>query len=218
MCGKTHSYVRHDSLICVTWLTHMCDMTHSYVRHDSFISETWLIRMCKKTRWCVIRHIHIWDMTHSYVRHDSLLCVTWLTHMWDMTHSYVWHDSLICVTWLTHMCEMTHLFMRHDSFPFVTWLVRGNIFLQHCDLLETCDFMHSYGNGIQLVGSIKSYVSFAKEPYKRDHILQKKTCNLIDPTNHIHPISKVGLSHMCDMTHSYVWHDWFMCDMTHSHV
>ena len=24
-------YVWHDSLTCVTWLTHMCDMTHSYV-------------------------------------------------------------------------------------------------------------------------------------------------------------------------------------------
>ena len=26
------------------------------------------------------------------------------------------------------------------------------------------------------------------------------------------------LIHMCDMTHSYVWHDSFMCDMTHSYV
>ena len=77
----THSYVWHDSFICVTWLIHMCDMTHSYVWHDSF-------------------------MTHSYVWHDSFICVTWLIHMCDMTHSwlirmcdikmtysYVWHDS-----------------------------------------------------------------------------------------------------------------------------
>jgi len=42
----THSYVWHDSCICVTWLIHMCDMTHSYVWHDSFICVTWLIRMC----------------------------------------------------------------------------------------------------------------------------------------------------------------------------
>jgi len=27
----THSYVWHDSFICVTWLIHMYDMTHSYV-------------------------------------------------------------------------------------------------------------------------------------------------------------------------------------------
>jgi len=45
--------MRHDSLICVTWLIHMCDMTHSYVWHDSFICVTWFIHMC--------------DMIHSYV-------------------------------------------------------------------------------------------------------------------------------------------------------
>jgi len=43
----THSYVWHDSFICVTWLIHMCDMTHSYVWHDSFICVTWFIH-----RWC----------------------------------------------------------------------------------------------------------------------------------------------------------------------
>ena len=55
----THSYVWHDSFICVTWLIHMCDKTRSYVWHDSFVCVTWLIRMC--------------DMTHSYVWHDSFL-------------------------------------------------------------------------------------------------------------------------------------------------
>jgi len=43
MCDMTHSYVWHDSFICVTWLIHMCDMTHSYVWHDSFICVTWLM-------------------------------------------------------------------------------------------------------------------------------------------------------------------------------
>ena len=80
----THSYLWHDSFICVTWLIHMCDMTPSYVWHDSFI--------------CV-------DMTHSYERYDSIKIVTWLVHMWDMTHAYVRHDAFICETWLIHMCR-----------------------------------------------------------------------------------------------------------------
>jgi len=29
--------------------------------------------------------------------------------------------------------------------------------------------------GLRFVGSLKTYVSFAKEPYKRDYILQKRT-------------------------------------------
>jgi len=59
----THSYVRHDSFICVTWLIHMCDMTHSYVWHDSFICVTWLIHLC----------------------HDSFICLTWLVDMCNVT-------------------------------------------------------------------------------------------------------------------------------------
>ena len=70
---RLHSYVWHDSFICVTWCIHMCDMTRSYVRHDSFICATWLIYMC--------------DMTHSYVWRDSFMCVTWRIHMCDVTHS-----------------------------------------------------------------------------------------------------------------------------------
>jgi len=60
----THSYVWHDSFMCVTWRIHMCNMTHSYVWHDSFICVTWLI--------------HTSDMTHSYVWRDSFTRVTWL--------------------------------------------------------------------------------------------------------------------------------------------
>jgi len=40
---------------------------------------------------------------------------------------------------------------------------------------------------LRLVGSIKSQISFAKEPYKRDDILQKG--HLIDPTDRSHPIA-----------------------------
>ena len=71
-CGMTHSYVWHDSFICVTWCIHMCDMMHSHVCHDSFVCATWLIRMC--------------DMTHSYVGHDSFIRATWHIQMCDMTH------------------------------------------------------------------------------------------------------------------------------------
>jgi len=43
MWDVTHSYVRHDLLICVTWLVYKCDMTHSYAWHDAFICATWPI-------------------------------------------------------------------------------------------------------------------------------------------------------------------------------
>jgi len=89
----THSYVWHDSFICVTGLTRTCELTHSFVWRDSLICVTWLIHMC--------------DMTHSYVWHDSFICVRGLTRTCELTHWFVWRDSLICVTWLIHMCDMT---------------------------------------------------------------------------------------------------------------
>jgi len=93
MCDITHSYVWHDSFVCVTWLIHMCDMTHSYVWHDSFMCVTWLIHMCA--------------MTHSCVWHDSFICVTRLIHLCAIPHAD--HVNLylyahICIHIHTPMC------------------------------------------------------------------------------------------------------------------
>jgi len=63
-CDMSHSYVWHDSFICVTWFIHMCDMTHSYVWHDSFIRATWLI--------------YKRDMIHSYMWNDLFALMIWL--------------------------------------------------------------------------------------------------------------------------------------------
>ena len=44
---------------------------------------------------------------------------------------------------------------------------------------------------LRLVGSLKLQVSFAKEPYKKDNILQKKTYNFKEPTDRNHPIGRL---------------------------
>jgi len=41
---------------------------------------------------------------------------------------------------------------------------------------------------LRLVGSFKSQVSFAKETYKRDDILQKENDGFKEPTNNSYPI------------------------------
>jgi len=105
----THSYMRHDSLICETWLIHISDMTRPYVwhdmRHDSYIYETWLI--------------HMWDVTHSYIRYDSSIRETLLFHI---------YDSFMCVAWFFHTLQpvvattavrdMIGSYVRHDFFIF----------------------------------------------------------------------------------------------------
>jgi len=48
MCGTTHSYVWHDSCICVIQLV---------VWHEAFVRVTWLI--------------HMWDMTREHLPHGN---------------------------------------------------------------------------------------------------------------------------------------------------
>ena len=64
MCDMTHSYVWHDSCICVTWLIYMCETIH--VWRDAFLCVTWRIHVC----W-----------------HDSFLCVKWRIYVWDMSET-----------------------------------------------------------------------------------------------------------------------------------
>jgi len=116
----SHSYVWHDSLLCVTWLIYMCDMTHWYVWHDTCICVTWHMHMCDMTHWYVWHDSFMCDMTRNpqshfsmlsgisskvvcvWERHELFILATWLIHSCDMTHSTharVWHDSFMCVTW-----------------------------------------------------------------------------------------------------------------------
>ena len=109
MWDMTHSYVRHDSFICATWLIHMCDMTHSYVRHDWFI---WVTRLI---------HIHVYTYSYSYAhrklliegaREESVASQMWSAGCWlfiCVTHSYVWHDSFLRATCLVYISICTYI-------------------------------------------------------------------------------------------------------------
>ena len=90
----------------------------------------------------------------SHVWHDSFTCVIWFIHICDKSHSHVWQDSFTCVTWLIHMCDMT---------PSHVWCPkRTNTHVTH---------VNSHMNRHVM---IYSSVSFAKEPCKRDSILQQR--------------------------------------------
>jgi len=124
----THSYVRHDSFICGTWLNidicfhwhllvHMCDMNQSYVWHDTFTCVKCRVHMCDMTRsyvWHKSCHTYERVMSHIWTRHVTHVKVSCLTYEWVMALvSHMWFDSCserlaacMCVTQL-HMCNMT---------------------------------------------------------------------------------------------------------------
>jgi len=211
-CGMAHSCSWHVLFTCVSHvftcvilLIHTCELTRLYVTGNLFIHATWRIYMCNMTCscvWyalfiCVIWRIHLCDMTYSYVWHDPFVLLTWIFHMCDMTHSFVWNDSFKCMTWLTHMCDMTH------------WYV--------CNTLPRSDlwpFTYTRMGWLWLVGSIKLQVSFAKEPYKRDYILQKRPIILSILRTVASPYAHPSYAHNCYKhiyIHTFIVH-------THAHL
>jgi len=143
MCDMTHSYVWHDSFICVIRPIHVCDVTRAVCGVprlstrmltvvDPFTYVTWLIRMCDMTHsyvWhnsfiCIIRPIHVCDVTRAVcgvpktIDNDVAFidksfgfdtAVSEAVKVCDMTRSNVWRDSFVRAIWLIHMCDMTHL-------------------------------------------------------------------------------------------------------------
>jgi len=87
-------------------------------------------------------------------------------HTHKFTHARACNHAWVCV------CDTPYAHVWNGACTCVTGLT-GHV-----------DFM----GWLRSVGSLKLYVSFAKEPYQRDDILQK-TCNFIDPTNRSYRIS-----------------------------
>ena len=97
----SHSYVSHDSLLRLPWLTPMCDGNHLYVYHDPHLCVPWLMNhQCRSRDMTFFKKQkeHLYAGTHICVCapsfNDSHLCVQWRTFM---SISYVCHDSHLSV-------------------------------------------------------------------------------------------------------------------------
>jgi len=243
MCDMAHSYVCHDSFICVTELIHMydkthsvCDMTHSYMWHDSFICVTWL---SPDLSTCVTGLIHMCDMSHSYVWHDSFLRMTWLHmcgmtqscfwHDWVMTYSHVRHDSFVCVTWLIQMIDMTHSFVWHGWFSDMTWPVHNVTWLIHTSAMKhsymyhdspyihICTMTHTFIHVPWL--TIHSYMCHESPYIHMCDVTYTHTCDMTHRGSFpwYRPRRAIRI-HACDKTHSYAWHDSCMYVAWHIHI
>ena len=116
----THSYVRHDSFTCATWLIHMCDVTPSRVWHDPLtlsLAETGAPSLAYGSSMhgvCVIS---------TCVTCFTFTCATWLMQICDMTHWQVWRYSFTCVTWLIHSLthSLTHSIWHLQRQALILW-------------------------------------------------------------------------------------------------
>ena len=159
--AATHSYVCHDSFICVTYLIHKSEMTHSYVWHDTpvvrfpyaYKQVCTHLDISRSNMW---HDSFIYATTHSYVWHDSSIFVTCNTpirpslgvYKLAVTHSYVWHDSFICVTWNTSRqisirSQPGGYTPTHFSHKCVTWLIHMCGMINHTWLIHLWHMTHS---------------------------------------------------------------------------
>jgi len=80
VCGMTHSYVWHDSCMCVTWLIHMCVMTLVQVQegigrtpsNDKAIgrSPSTAIQVCRVWEYTYDE----WNRRHETFQHPTHTC------------------------------------------------------------------------------------------------------------------------------------------------
>jgi len=156
---------------------------------------------CHTYEW-VMSHIYEWVKSYiwkSCVTHVNASCHTCslrrmshVTHMSGSCHTYVIY---VCYesrhTWLIQVCvchdlnESWHTYIR--SVPAQSDLERGPPDSLHTKntYIHTHTYIHAnmhacnihadmHMGWLRLVGSLKLQVSFAKEPSKRDYILQKR--------------------------------------------
>jgi len=138
VCGVTHAYMWHDSLIVMTWLIHVtgyiCRQCHRLVRvfgctcgQQVYMGVTWFIHERDMTGHdnsrcgfaCMWHDSIMYNTTHSFVRR--------LIHIRDMTNSWCGFlgarvareyllcvkDSLVYVAWL--------MYTSYDSFTRDMW-------------------------------------------------------------------------------------------------
>jgi len=107
--------------------------------------QAWWLHTCIHT--CIYTDIH----KHMNIR----IC------MWTYMHTFISSVQASCNhSWLQHTHIYTCMYTcirKHTNKQVYIWT-----------------YMHTFMGWLRLVGSLKLHVFFAKEPYKRDYILQKR--------------------------------------------
>ena len=136
VCDMTHSYVRHNSFICVTWLTHMCDMTrHTFcsswvpatTRIPVSITAPSIVSKCSCEEKKLMSHLqlsHICrdEICYTYKWGTSHIWMSHVTHKWGTSHIWVGHVTDMIEsrhTWITQMHDSCHIWMSHVIYEWV---------------------------------------------------------------------------------------------------
>jgi len=212
MCDMTHSYVWHDSFICVTWLIHMCDMTHSYVSHDSFIRVTCLIHMCDMTYTSSICETWLISENLIIIVNGAIRVIYKLIYMWHeprpthmrkrkrfRAHPYAWYDAYSVNEWVMSHVWMSHVTHMNESCH--VWYDAYSVARTHRMPYLSGRFSQKSPiiSGIFAKIDLQLKASFGSLPP-----CTRNTDNHRDMCCQIHPQVCHLHIHTCDMTHIWV--------------
>jgi len=153
---------------------------HVWIRHVTLWLPAYLSLLARR-KVCMSCHMYKWVMLYLWMSHVTT-CVNKSCHvtLWLPAYSLTCHCLLVarCVCHVTCMHESCHVYawvMSHEWMSHVTTCVNES--------------SQTLAMGwLRLVSSFKLQVSFAKDPYRRDDILQKETYHFKEPTDRSHPI------------------------------
>jgi len=117
---------------------------------------------------------------HIYIYIYNIIVISYRSMRASVVKCVCVQWMCVCVQW---MCVCRCAIIFHYSFEYVCMYI----------LAIACAGGYTMG-WLWLVGSFKLWVSFAKEPYKRDDIMQKRPIMFTKPTNRSHPILDVRIS------------------------
>ena len=154
------------SRIWTSHVTHMNESCHTYKQQITHMDASWHTCECANSK---IWMSHVSNMNGScpeyecIVSHIWVLIIAWRYSQDEACHRYDWVMSQI---WMSHVAHMNEACLEYD------WFI-SQVCMGHMTGSRVTDM-----RWLRLVGFLKTYVSFAKEPYKKDYILQKKLISL----------------------------------------
>jgi len=167
--------------------------------------------------WCVYTYVHVLINIHTYHWVTSHVQICHVTHMNESGHSCEFVMSHVLIRHVTHWNASCHTYRWVMSHIWMSHVTHMN---QSCHTYEwdmsqlSCCANRTY-ESIDLC--VKSLNNDLKVKFTQRLNIWRSVAQIFQKTVKVLGIfrCRMGLIHMCDMTHSYVWHDPFISYVGH---
>ena len=170
--GMNESRHLHEWVMSLIWMR-MNESCHLYewvwMSHVTYMNESCHLYEC------------VWTSPVIYMNgYEWVTSLTWMSHVTYMSA----HDCVMSVIWV-RMNEYGWVWISTNAYE-CTWMrknesgwVMSSVWLRHVNYVNAYGWVMSLiymGMGwLRLVDFLKLVTSFAKEPYKKDFVLQKRS-------------------------------------------